>query len=288
MILFVAVGLAVASVPLCGGRLRRIGTVRLDWIWTVAAALAVQVLIISVLPADLPGPLADALHLGSYALAGIFFWVNRRVPWLWLIGVGGAANLVAISANHGVMPASATALAAAGRARTRHGFANSTWRPGEHLRFLGDIFSIPRSWPLANVFSPGDVLLLVGTLLWLHTIAGSRLRVGRRRSHEASDDTGDGAGRDRGPRRPVGRLVGQLVERLVHLVGRQDEGTGRARQDLVDTLHGQVPGDEGLPVVALPRIRPPGPGLLVPAGLTEGEAGGVVDRPQHPGHVLER
>ena len=70
-------------------------------------------------------PLADGLHLATYAMAGTFLFVNRRIPWLWLIGLGGGANLAAISANGGVMPASPRALIAAGRAVDVHHFANS-------------------------------------------------------------------------------------------------------------------------------------------------------------------
>lgn len=183
MILFLAVALAAGSVPLCGGSLRRLAGLRLRRVWTVVAALAVQVLVISVLPTALPHGLAAGLHLCSYALVAVFVWANRAVPWLWLVGLGGLANLVAIGANGGVMPASRAALAAAGRS-TAHGFANSAWRPHEHLRWLGDEFSFPRTWPLANVFSPGDVCLVAGTVLLLHSVGASR--VGRRRRSQPS------------------------------------------------------------------------------------------------------
>jgi hypothetical protein len=43
------------------------------------------------------------------------------------------------------------------------------------MAFLGDIFSTPRTWPLANVFSAGDVLLAVGAFLLLHSVCESRL-----------------------------------------------------------------------------------------------------------------
>jgi hypothetical protein len=288
VILFAAFALIALSVPICGGRLRRLGALRLAAVWTVVVALAVQVLIISVLPRSLPGAVADALHLASYALAFAFFRANRRVPWLWVIGIGGASNFVAIGANDGVMPASATAMAAAGRHPAAHGFANSAARPHEHLRFLGDIFSVPHSWPLANVFSPGDVLLVVGGALWLHTLCGSRLRLGRISSGETLDDTGDGARWDRHPGRAVGRFVVELVERLVELVGRHDEGAvGRGREEVADPGRSGVPIEERGPVVGLPRHGPVHRGV-VDGGLAQGETGGVVERAQHARHVLER
>jgi lipopolysaccharide export LptBFGC system permease protein LptF len=55
VILFAAFALIALSVPICGGRLRRLGALRLAAVWTVVVALAVQVLIISVLPRSLPG-----------------------------------------------------------------------------------------------------------------------------------------------------------------------------------------------------------------------------------------
>ncbi len=173
MILLLALAVGAISVPLLGGSLSKLQSVRIRWPGAIAAALALQILIISVLPNSLPGAVARCLHLASYALAIAFLWANRRVPWLWLIAAGGICNLVAISANGGVMPASESALAAAGRV-PRSGFVNSAYHPGAHLRFLGDVFDVPRSLPLANVFSVGDITVVVGAILLLHSVCGSR------------------------------------------------------------------------------------------------------------------
>ena len=43
------------------------------------------------------------------------------------------------------------------------------------LLFLGDVLYLPSSWPVHNVFSVGDVLIVAGSFLALHTISGSRL-----------------------------------------------------------------------------------------------------------------
>jgi hypothetical protein len=182
VILVVVVALAALSVPLLGGSLTRLGTIRLRGTPMLAAALALQILIISVVPAGLPEWSAQTLHLISYGLAAGFVVVNRRVPWLWLVGLGGLANLVAIGANAGVMPASLRALRAAGRLGHRAGFVNSGYRAGAHLRDLGDVFALPRQWPLANVFSVGDIGLAVGAFLLLHSVGASRLVPGRRRA----------------------------------------------------------------------------------------------------------
>ena len=174
MILVFAVTVAVLSVLVCGGSLANVASLKLRARWAIGLALALQVLIVSVIPAEVDGWLGQALELISYGLAAAFVVSNRRIPWLWLVGLGGLSNLAAIGANAGVMPASEIALRAAGRVRHAGHFVNSTSVPKPHLEFLGDIFSVPRTWPLANVFSVGDILLAVGALLLLHTVCESR------------------------------------------------------------------------------------------------------------------
>ena len=43
------------------------------------------------------------------------------------------------------------------------------------FQFLGDIFATPANWPLHNVFSIGDGILLVGVFVLVHVACGSRL-----------------------------------------------------------------------------------------------------------------
>jgi hypothetical protein len=93
----------------------------------------------------------------------------------------GALNLLAIAVNGGVIPASPAALAAAWLPLHQPGFQNSTALPEPRLGFLGDVFSIPASWPLSNVFSVGDVLSALGVAWALHRICRSRLIPSRAR-----------------------------------------------------------------------------------------------------------
>jgi MFS family permease len=167
--------LALVSVALAGGGLRRLADLRLRHTWAVGLALAAQVLVISVMPERFDG-VHEPVHLASYALVGVFLWANRSLPGLWLIALGGGANLAAIVANAGVMPASPAALAAAGLpADGGSAFANSAAVAAPRLAFLGDVFAIPASWPLSNVFSIGDVMIALGVVVTLHAAAGSRL-----------------------------------------------------------------------------------------------------------------
>ncbi len=95
------------------------------------------------------------LHLGTYVLAAACLIRNLDLRFVWLVGVGGLLNLIAIAANGGVMPASRGALETAGLDVKSGEFANSDYVEDAHVAFLGDVFAIPDGWPGANVFSIG-------------------------------------------------------------------------------------------------------------------------------------
>jgi Family of unknown function (DUF5317) len=175
MILFLAVALTAFSVVVTGGSLGQLARLKWKVLWALIAAVGVQGLIIEVIPRQVAGWPGGALQLASYAMAVVFLIANRHIPWLWLLGLGGLSNLLAIGANRGVMPASPVALRAAGIVVPKGEFLNSMSMRGAHLAFLGDVFSIPRGWPFADVFSAGDVVLVAGAFLLLHWVCGSRL-----------------------------------------------------------------------------------------------------------------
>ena len=170
--------LCLATVPLAGGRVAALADVRFRAAWLALAAIALQILVISIVPRG-AGWAHHAGHLASYALIAAFLWANRDLPYLWLAALGGAMNLAAIVANGGVMPADADALAAAGVHQKAGDFANSTAVAHPRLGFLGDVFAVPSSWPVSNVFSAGDVVLVIAALLALHCVCGSRLAIAR-------------------------------------------------------------------------------------------------------------
>ena len=171
--LVVAVLLSALAVPLAGGRLGALVELRLNHVWAIYGALGLAVLGIG-LP-GLPDGLRSALPVAAYPVGAVFLVANRRVPGMPLTALGAALNLLAITANGGVMPASPAALVSAGRPVDEPGFQNSTAVADPQLAFLGDVFAIPASWPLSNVFSIGDVLIGLGLAWGLHRICGSRL-----------------------------------------------------------------------------------------------------------------
>lgn len=173
MLILAFVGVALVSVPLFGGRLDRLADVRFRRTPVLVTALALQLLI--TLSTRVPEGPSRLLHVVTYLLAGAFLLSNRGVPGLWLITVGTGMNLLAIAANGGIMPASASALATAGRVATGPHFSNSMAVADPNLAFLGDVFALPAPFPLANVFSPGDLLIALGAAVALHGVTGSRL-----------------------------------------------------------------------------------------------------------------
>ena len=147
--------------------LRRLATVRLRHVWLVWLALAGQVVLISLLPTQSRGTSAAA-HVLTYALAGLFAVANHRVPGAIVVGIGGASNLAAITANGGVMPASADALARSGWHAAPGHFANSAAVDHPRLGWLGDIFATPSWLPVHSVFSVGDLIIVAGIAVFLH------------------------------------------------------------------------------------------------------------------------
>jgi hypothetical protein len=181
-VFLVAVVLVSAlAVPLFGGRLGALLEVHLRHVWAIFAALGLEIAAIE-LP-GLPDRLRAALLVAAYPILAVFLIANRRIPGMPLVALGGAMNLLAISVNGGIMPASPSALAGAGLAVGEPGFHNSAVLPDPRLAFLGDVFFIPASWPLSNVFSVGDVLIGLGVAWALHRICRSRLAPSWARQH---------------------------------------------------------------------------------------------------------
>jgi hypothetical protein len=164
--------LGLVGPSLLGGDLRRFGTIRLRAVWLPVAALLAQIVIIEIIP-DGSRPLLVTIHLTTYVLAGVFIWINRSIPGLVVVGVGALLNGVTIALNDGTLPASAAAERMAGIEQSS-GFVNSGALAHPVLPWLGDMFAWPQPLPLANVFSIGDLLIVVGTWYAAFRICGTR------------------------------------------------------------------------------------------------------------------
>jgi MFS family permease len=172
MLIAAALLVCIATVPIAGGRLGHLADLELRHLWTLPAALGLQLTIVYVVP-HWPETLLETGHMASYGFAALFLWANRRVPGLLIIALGGILNFLAIAANGGVMPASRSALATAGLEDQPGQFASSVPVGDAKLQFLGDIFAVPASWPVSNVFSVGDVCIVLGAFVLLHKLGQS-------------------------------------------------------------------------------------------------------------------
>jgi hypothetical protein len=168
MILIVLALLCVLTVPLSGGHLARLADLRLRGLWLPVLALLVQVVITEIARGG-SETLHRELHIFSYVMLGAFLWANRRLPGLRIVALGAMLNTLAIVANRGVMPASATAERLSGL-HLPPGFDNSAHLGHALLPFLGDI--IPWPGPLPNVLSIGDLVIFTGTIVLLHRACG--------------------------------------------------------------------------------------------------------------------
>jgi hypothetical protein len=174
MLIGSALLLCILSVPLLGGRLSGLTELGFRHAWLPVAALLAQVLIISVLPGG-AGDSNAAIHLATYAVLGVFLVLNRHVPGLLVVAAGGVLNFAAIATNGGVMPADPDAVAAAGIPQAAAQFANSSPTEDAPLGFLGDVFHTPGWLPIHNVFSVGDVVIVLGAFILLHRASGTPL-----------------------------------------------------------------------------------------------------------------
>ena len=176
MILFLGVIAGVIAGLVAGGRLDRIADLELRGAGLFIAALALQVADFpsGLLPFQISDGVATAQWLCSYALLVVLALVNRSIRGFPLATAGMLSNLAAVLANHGHMPALPGALAAAGTPIERvHN--NSVVASHPHLSWLIDRWGAPDWVPLANVYSVGDVLLALGTIVIVSAAMGAGL-----------------------------------------------------------------------------------------------------------------
>jgi hypothetical protein len=162
MLYAIPIGLLVGLA--LGGQLDRLAGLSFRWLPLALVGFAVQVALFSTPLTDRIGALGPPLYVASTAAVLAVVLRNRAIPGMAIIALGSGANLIAIVANGGFMPASPAALGLLGRA-PEAGYSNSVIVPDPALAVLTDIFAMPAWMPLANVFSVGDVLIGAGVAL---------------------------------------------------------------------------------------------------------------------------
>ena len=158
----VLIGLAVAL--LLGGRPGRLAEMRLRWTSLIVAGMVIQGLLysepVSERVAQLAPEVGPTVYVTSMVMVLAAVVRNVRIPGLALVAIGAAANLAAIVANGGYMPASPAALGS--HLPAGGGYSNSVVLSDPALAPLTDIFALPDWLPGGNVFSIGDVLIGLG------------------------------------------------------------------------------------------------------------------------------
>ena len=156
------------------GHLDGLAALRLRWAWLAVAGLLIQGVLFSETGDELAGAYGPPIYVASTLAVFVAVARNLRITGMPVVAIGSLSNLVAISANGGFMPADPAALHAAGLdGPGLH--TNSIVIENPAFEPLTDIFAIPASLPLANVFSIGDVLLGIGIVVVI--VAAMRGRV---------------------------------------------------------------------------------------------------------------
>ena len=167
---------------LLGGHLERLADLRLRHVWLFFLAIGLQLVAFPwlLMPWQVPGGAATALSVASYGCLVAVTAANLRLWGMAIAGLGMAANLVAILANDGHMPALPRAMADAGL-RYQGVHNNSVADGSPTLSWLVDRWAAPQWVPWGNVFSAGDVLIAAGVVVIVACAMGASARLSRLR-----------------------------------------------------------------------------------------------------------
>ena len=148
--------------------------IELKHLWLVLVAALPQVLIFF-LPATrerVPDSWIPTLLISTQLILIGFVWVNRKKPFIWLLGFGLLLNFIVISLNGGWMPISPETIqsqdvpADRWEIGTRLGYSKDIVLEKENTTFwiLSDILTLPKWITYRVAFSIGDVLIAFGII----------------------------------------------------------------------------------------------------------------------------
>jgi hypothetical protein len=164
MFILYAVLVGVLAGFLLGGRPGGLASLRLRWPAVIVGGLLFQVVLFAGPVTERIGDLGPPLYVASTLAVVAAMARNWAVTGIPAVIAGALCNLAAVLSNAGFMPASPTALAAAGRI-VPAAYSNSSEVASPVVWALTDIFALPAWLPLANVFSVGDVLIGIGVVV---------------------------------------------------------------------------------------------------------------------------
>lgn len=161
--------------------------VRLKLEWLVISAILPQILVffIPATSAHVSDTWASIFLVSSLSMLFVFCLVNLRQPGFWLLAIGLALNLLVISLNGGWMPIRPEILMQnipdtaqnAWQLGQRLGITKDMVLPLEQTRlwWLSDYFVTPGLLTTRYAFSVGDIILSLGIVAFIWSLAGPKI-----------------------------------------------------------------------------------------------------------------
>jgi len=182
MILAVTIVVSVVIALLEGGKFSALANVPLRYGGLAVAAFAVQVFFIYQTPSQVALGVWHwhaLLLVGSCLLLMATVWINRHSHGVKLIGLGLLLNLIVMIANGGWMPVTPEAVIRAGHTDLVPSLTSGMriysskdiilLREETRLWVLSDVLVVPRPFPVPSVLSIGDVLVALGTFVFIRS-----------------------------------------------------------------------------------------------------------------------
>lgn len=178
--LFSILALGILIGLIRGGKITNMTQVKIRYPWLVFLSILTEYGLIFLMRVTtvITQPIVFVSVCAQYLLLLLFLWINRHIPYTWMVGAGSLLNFLVIMLNKGSMPLSEAAMVmdvsaknleylADGKLLTYHIMNEKTL-----LGFLGDVIYLPA--PFKAFLSIGDIILFVGIMLLLQSIiAGS-------------------------------------------------------------------------------------------------------------------
>ena len=149
----------------------------LKQLWLVLVATLPQLLafFLQATRERIPNQWIPFILISSQLILLVFVWLNRKVPSMWLLGIGLLLNLTVIVLNSGWMPVTPEILESQGALEgswqigSRHGYSKDIVLTKEdtNLWILSDILTLPKWIPYRVVYSIGDVIIALGVIGYL-------------------------------------------------------------------------------------------------------------------------